>query len=118
MLHLDALFEFSRTYCVAICAVLVPANLLATLQTLLFTWWQRPLFQVQATAGMATVYALVMVLHVSTWFMIGVVRGPTYILLGLSSVCLCANGAAIAYYYSRLRTSTPNSSLLSTVEKR
>jgi ABC-type multidrug transport system permease subunit len=38
-----------------------------------------------------------MVLHVYTWFMIGVVMAPTYILLALGSICLGINFWAIAH---------------------
>ena len=36
-----------------------------------------------------------MVLHVMTWLIIGVVMAPTFILLGLGSVCLATNLWAI-----------------------
>jgi hypothetical protein len=97
MLDLNALCEFSRAYCIAICAFLVPANLLATSQTLLMSWFRRPLVQVWLMAGTASLYALVMVLHVATWLAIGVVMLPTYVLLGLGSSCLLTNLAAVAY---------------------
>lgn len=97
MLDLNPLFEFSRTNCVAICAVLVPANLLATSQTLLLLWFRRPLKQVWLMVAIASFYALVMVLHVMTWLMIGVVMMQTFILLGLGAMCLCTNLGAIAY---------------------
>jgi len=97
MLDLNPIFEFSRTNCVAICAVLVPANLLATSQTLLLLWFRRPLQQMRLMVAIASLYALVMVLHVMTWLMIGVVMMPTFILLGLGAMCLVTNLGAIAY---------------------
>jgi hypothetical protein len=36
-----------------------------------------------------------MILHVFAWFIIGVVMAPTYILLGLGSICLLVNLKAI-----------------------
>jgi hypothetical protein len=108
MLDLNPLFEFSRTNCVAICAVLVPANLLATSQTLLLLWFRRPLKQVWLMAAIASLYALVMVLHVMTWLIIGVVMMPTFILLGLGAMCLCTNLGAIAY--ASYRQAKPRSS--------
>jgi hypothetical protein len=61
MIDYNALFEFSRSHCISICAFLVPANLLTTANTLI------------------------------TWFLIGVVMPPTFVLLFLGSVCLLAN---------------------------
>ncbi|WAL58394.1 hypothetical protein [Thermocoleostomius sinensis] len=90
------LFEFSRTHCVAICAVLVPANLLATLQTLLLIWFRRSPKQIYAMSLAASLYALLLILHVLTWLAIGVVMLPTYILTGLGSLCLLINLVAVA----------------------
>ncbi|HEY9636692.1 MAG TPA: hypothetical protein V6D14_25055 [Coleofasciculaceae cyanobacterium] len=97
MLDFNALIEFSSANCVAICAALVPANLLLTLQTMVFTGLRRPQAQVRQVALLACLPALVMVLHVLTWWMIGVVMAPTYILLWLASICLGINVWAIAH---------------------
>lgn len=91
----NSLFEFSRTYCIAICAVLVPANLLATLQTMLFVWFRRPVGQVYCMATVASLYALLVILHVITWLTIGVVMLPTYILSFLGCFCLLVNFSAV-----------------------
>lgn len=90
------LFDFSRQHCVAICAVLVPFNLVATLQTMLLTWFGRPLPQIMLMATVSSVYALLLLLHVYTWLAIGVVMLPTYILTVLSGVCWLINFAAVA----------------------
>jgi predicted signal transduction protein with EAL and GGDEF domain len=103
MLDLNTLCEFSRLHCIAICAVLVPANLLATSQTLLMAWFHRPLAQIWLMCGVASLYSLIMVLHVATWFMIGVVMIPTYVLLGLGSTCLISNLLALSFAYSQRR---------------
>lgn len=97
MPDLNFLFEFSRNYCIAICAVLVPANLLATSQTMLFVWFNRPLVQIYVMAGVASFYALLLLLHVLTWLAIGVVMAPTYILTFLSCVCWMINCAAVLF---------------------
>lgn len=97
MFDFSTLFEFSRTNCLAICAFLVPANLLFTLQTMIFTGLRRPQPQVRQAAMLACLPALVMVFHVFTWWMIGVVMAPTFILLGLASTCLSINFWAIAH---------------------
>jgi phosphoglycerol transferase MdoB-like AlkP superfamily enzyme len=95
MFDFNTLAEFSRHYCIAICAFLVPANLVATSLTASFTLLRRPATQVWQAAGIASIFALVMILHVFTWFMVGMVMAPTYILLCLGSICLCANLGAI-----------------------
>jgi len=95
MIDFNPLFEFSRTHCIAICALLVPANLLATLQTLLFVWFARPVTQIYSIATVASLYALLMILHVMTWLTIGVVMLPTYILSFLGCLCLLINSTAI-----------------------
>ena len=94
---IDWIFEFSRTHCISICAFLVPANLLATLQTMIFTPWPRFRSRLPMIIAVASFYALVMVFHVFTWFAIGVVMAPTFILLFLASVCLTINFWAIAH---------------------
>ncbi len=103
MFDFNTLFEFSRANCVAICAFLVPANLLLTLRTIVFTGLSRPQVQVRQAAVLACIPALVMVLHVWTWFMIGVVMAPTFILLWLASTCLGINFWAITHPQSMVR---------------
>ncbi|SRR5579883_1740626 len=104
MLDLNTIAEFSRSNCVAICAFLVPAILLATLLTMIFAALRRPLHQVWQSAGIASLFALVMVFHVYTWFSIGVVMAPTYVLLSLAISCLLTNLGAILFrrYHSTL----------------
>jgi hypothetical protein len=97
MLDINPLLEFSRTHCIAICAVLVPANLIATTSTLFAVGRRRSPHQIWQLTAIASLFALVMVLHVMTWLMIGVVMAPTYILFALGSVCLLTNGWAIAH---------------------
>lgn len=103
MFDFNTLFEFSRTNCIAICAFLVPANLLFTLQTIIVTGLSRPRVEVRQAVVLACIPALVMVLHVYTWLIVGVVMAPTYILLVLASTCLAINFWAIAYPQSMLR---------------
>ncbi len=91
MLDFQTLSEFSRANCVSICAFLVPANLLATVTTITLALLRRPIYQIWTSVGIASFFALVMVMHVYTWFIIGVVMLPTYILLLLAMTCLLAN---------------------------
>ncbi|MBD2195891.1 MULTISPECIES: hypothetical protein [Calothrix] len=95
MLEFNILTEFSSTYCIGICAFLIPANLFATSSTIILVLLKRPTIQVWQTAFIASFFALLMILHVCAWFMMGVVMAPTYILLGLASICLFANLRAV-----------------------
>lgn len=79
----------------------MPANLLATLQSLIFaalhfyTGSRPSRLQVYGMVVVACLYAVALVLHVLSWFWIGVVMAPTYILLGLGVVCWGLNGWAV-----------------------
>lgn len=95
MFDFHPLAEFSRNHCISICAFLVPANLVATSLTMIFTALRRPQVQVWQAAGIASIFALVMILHVFTWFLVGVVMVPTYVLLWLGSTCLLTNLGAV-----------------------
>jgi hypothetical protein len=91
MIALELLAEWSRNHCVAICAVLVPANLLATLQILILGGLGYPSGLIRWMSGVAMIYAALMISHVLSWYVIGVIRVPTFILLGLASLCLSIN---------------------------
>jgi hypothetical protein len=103
MLDINALIEFSRNNCVGICAFLVPANILTTLLTIVLTVLNRPMGQVWISIGLACTFASIMMLHVYTWFMIGVVMLPTYILLSLAITCLLTNLLVIIWRKSSLQ---------------
>ena len=91
MFDFSNLLEFSHNHCVAICAFLVPANVLSTFCAIVLVGLKRPVTQVWQASGVGSVFALLMVLHVLTWFMIGVVMLPTFVLLALGGVCLSMN---------------------------
>lgn len=97
MLDLQPLFEFSRQNCVAICSFLVPANLLTTITTLVLVATGQSLTRMRWSRGMASVLTSALFLHVSTWFMIGIITPVTFILFGLGSTCLVVNLIAVAY---------------------
>ena len=103
MLDFNTLIEFSRNNCVGICAFLVPANILTTLFTIVLTFLNRPMLQVWISVGFACLFASIMLLHVYTWFMIGVVMPPTYILLSLAVTCLLTNLLVIIWRRNSLR---------------
>ncbi len=95
MLDLHCLNEFSRSHCIAICAFLVPANLIATSQTILFTILKRSPVQIFTISASAIIYALLMIFHVISWYIIGVVMAPTFILMFLGITCFAINLTAI-----------------------
>ena len=92
-----ALFEFSRQHCVAICSFLVPANLIATITTLTFVFTGQSVTKMRWSKGVASIFAIALFMHVSTWFIIGVITPVTFILFGLGSTCLIVNLVAVAY---------------------
>lgn len=94
---MDVLFDFSRSHCIAICSFLVPINLLLTLWTLLLVGWQQPVPQVYFSAIFTSLFAFTLLLHDFTWFSIGVVMAPTYILLALACVCFSLSLWAIVH---------------------
>lgn len=96
MIDFNALAEFSRNYCVSICAFLVPANLITTVLTLLCLYFGRPTRQILPIASLALLFALTMFLHIGTWLIIGVVMAPTFILFGLGLTCFVINLKAIS----------------------
>lgn len=97
MSELNLLVELSRQHCVAICSFLVPAILLTTGQTLILLWFQRAPKQMLPSVTLASIFALIMFFHVSTWFTIGIVTPVTFILSGLGMTCLIINLIAITY---------------------
>ncbi len=97
MLDFNTVTEFSHTYCIGLCAFLVPANLLTTLLTGILTGLNRPRIEVWASVVVASLWATAMLFHVFTWFAIGVVMLPTYILLAMAITCLAINIWAVAH---------------------
>ena len=98
MFDLQPLFEFSRFHCVAICSFLVPANLLTTTIAILVSIVRgQSLTKIFWLRRIASVFAIALFLHVSTWFIIGVITPVTFILFGLGSSCLIIDIVAVAY---------------------
>ena len=97
MFDLEPIFQFSRNNCVAICAFLVPVNLLTTIQTFILLVLQRPLFQLHLSATIAIAFALTLFLHIATWFIVGVITPVTFILGGLGATCIMINLALVTY---------------------
>ena len=97
MLDLEPLFAFSRHYCVAICSFLVPANLFTTGTTFFLVATEQSLTKIRWSMGIASIFAFTLFLHVSTWFIIGVITPVTFVLFGLGTTCLIINTLAVIY---------------------
>ena len=91
MFDIISLGEFSRNHCVGICAFLVPANLLATLLSLIFVVVKTPRVKLLTSVTIATIFAIILSLHVASWWIVGVIQAPTFILLALATVCISLN---------------------------
>lgn len=91
-IHLfDQVCEFSRCHCIAICGGLVPFNLLLSLLTLVYVARQMSPRLIRNTAIAVYLGVTLMVLHVSTWFLVGVVMIPTFVLPVFGAVCVAIN---------------------------
>jgi len=97
MFDFQPLFEFSRAHCVAICSFLVPANLFSTIAILYLIVKERSIANILWLRRIASVFAIALFLHVSTWFIIGVITPVTFILFGLGSTCLLIDIVAVIY---------------------
>jgi hypothetical protein len=95
MLELNTIAEFSRSHCVEICAFLVPISLLLTTTTMLLVGLDRPSRLIYASICMAILPPIALFLHVATWWSIGVVMLPTFILPVLATICLVTNAYAL-----------------------
>ena len=98
VLDLDLIFQFSRQNCIAICAFLVPANLVATIQTFFLVGLQRPIWQIRFSATTGILLASTLFLHIATWFIIGVVTPVSFILAVLGATCITVNIGLLAYH--------------------
>ncbi|MEB3339374.1 hypothetical protein [Okeania sp.] len=97
MFDFNNLIQFSHTYCIEICGLLVPMNVLASLQPIIFTVLHRPKKEINLMALVASFYALMIIFHVGSWFIVGVVRIQTFILLGFASCSLMTNIWAVIH---------------------
>ena len=125
LLIFEPIFEFSRQNCVAICSFLVPANLLTTLLTVILVFTQRPRNghivsqtpqsyppQILLATALSVIFAFTLFLHVSTWFIIGVITPVTFILFGLGATCLAIAILANVYRNRLLAIKLPNREVL------
>jgi hypothetical protein len=90
-IQLSDLCALSTSYCLAICTVLIPANLLCTFVTLCTLRYPQAQSQVRLAAGLGLLSAVALALHVFSWFLLGVVMPPSYVLLSLAALCMGLN---------------------------
>lgn len=95
MLELNSIAEFSRCHCIGICAFLVPTHLLLASTIMWFVTLDRSLRQIYTAVGLSILAASIMLLHVATWWAIGVVMLPTFILPLLAVTCLAIDAVAV-----------------------
>jgi hypothetical protein len=88
------LANFSRANCVGICATLVPMMLVSTLGCLGFAYFQRGRSWMNVAYAGTIATCMMMGLHVSSWFSVGIVTPITFILFGLSLTCFSASSLA------------------------
>ncbi|MGF1603871.1 MAG: hypothetical protein ACFCU8_17965 [Thermosynechococcaceae cyanobacterium] len=101
------LLNFSYGHCISICAVLVPFSLLMTFGSIYHVGSRHPVRKLYLTAGFASLAAGFMIFHVWSWWIIGVVMGPTYILSVVALVCLAINSWAVGHRRSLLWVIVP-----------
>jgi hypothetical protein len=97
MFDSNTIAEFSRCHCIGICAFLVPTNFLLACATLLLTGLDRSPRLVATIVSIGILPALALFLHVATWWAIGVVMLPTFILPILAITCLAIYASATFY---------------------
>ena len=97
LLIFEPIFEFSRQNCVSICAFLVPANLLTTIAVLALLFTESSLIPIRLATIVSMIFASTLFLHISTWFIIGVITPVTFILFALGTTCLTISVLANIY---------------------
>lgn len=98
MFDIISLAEFSRTHCISICAFLVPANLIATLMSLMLIVIKPAPIQRFLSVTIAMSGAIILSLHVASWWAVGIIQATTFILLALSMLCIALNIWAIIQF--------------------
>jgi hypothetical protein len=95
MLELSSIAEFSRFHCISICTILVPINLCLAGTTTILVASNRSTQLIYPTVCVSVLPAVILLLHVATWWSIGIVMLPTFILPMLAIICLANNAYAI-----------------------
>jgi hypothetical protein len=89
--------HLSRCHCVAICAFLVPTNLLISTAVILLTGLARSPQTRRNLSITGTFTALLLIAHVASWWIVGVVAPATFILPTLGLLCTIVNWGCVKY---------------------
>ena len=100
------LLNFSYAHCISICAFLVPFSLFMTFGSIYHVGVGQQK-QLYVTAGLASLAAGFMIFHAWSWWIVGVVMLPSYILPIVAVVCLAMNSWAIGHQRSLLKVIVP-----------
>jgi hypothetical protein len=68
-----------------------------TLGTMIVVGLSVPKRRIWQLSWLGITLAMLMILHVVSWLVVGVIMAPTYILLFLAGVCLLINSMAICH---------------------
>jgi hypothetical protein len=96
-LDFSTINHLSRCHCVAICAFLVPTNLLLSTAVILLTGLARSPQARRNLSIAGTLAALLLIAHVTSWWIVGVVAPATFILPALGLVCTVINWGCVKY---------------------
>ncbi len=97
MLDFSTINHLSRCHCVAICAFLVPTNLLLSTAVILLTGLARSPQTRRNLSIAGTFAALLLITHVASWWIVGVVAPATFILPSLGLFCTVINWGCVKY---------------------
>jgi hypothetical protein len=96
-LDISTINHLSRCHCVAICAFLVPTNLLLSTSVILLTGLDRSPQARRNLSIAGTLAALLLIAHVASWWIVGVVAPATFILPSLGLLCTLINWSCVKY---------------------
>jgi hypothetical protein len=96
-LDFSTINHLSRCHCVAICAFLVPTNLLLSTAVILLTGLARSPQTRRNLSIAGTFAALLLIAHVASWWIVGVVAPATFILPALGLLCTTINWSCVKY---------------------
>jgi hypothetical protein len=96
-LDFSTINHLSRCHCVAICAFLVPTNLLLSTSVILLTGLARSPEARRNLSIAGTFAALLLIAHVASWWIVGVVAPATFILPALALLCTTINWSCVKY---------------------
>jgi hypothetical protein len=95
MFDLATLNHFSRCNCVAICAALIPVNLLISTAVIVLSAIDQSPRQRQQLAVLGIFPGTLLISHVASWWIVGVIAPATIILPSLALLCTSINWTCV-----------------------